>query len=220
MPRFNKYSRGTTFLELARNKRADKVFELKHRIAKGPFLNFWSRDYLDEGASWADVYFLGNDRFTLWNALIMSGPNAYQDAKQTAAFNEVYDSLTPEEKEADRSYFVPSDRPGFSEMKFPKIKFDQFEGRTSFEQIRKREKEIEVEVYAHHQAHLDYQYGIGLTSVLDIPILDIAAIEHYVNTFPHPDISTLRSGKNFWTAETPIQNTTSGPVFMSNAIVL
>jgi transposase-like protein len=70
--RFKKRKR---FVSLPKHKRNDHYINLKNRIKRDSSIYgdlFWSDLVIDESedSRWCDFYFLGLDKFTIWNATI------------------------------------------------------------------------------------------------------------------------------------------------------
>lgn len=115
MPRrFNK--KRCPFISLPRHKRTDAVIKMKGDIKReasqygGMFI---SPSVMDEThqSSWCDFYFLGLDKFTIWNATIITAKCALQDVVHDLAYQQTVEMMTAEELEEEcRVEFVPADR--------------------------------------------------------------------------------------------------------------
>ena len=98
------------FITLPRHKRSNEVIRLKSRIkrdAREYGGMFTSRLVLDEPGrpdiynQWFDFYFLGQSRFTIWNASFITARKAYWDAASALAYKRATSMLTQEDRTAD-----------------------------------------------------------------------------------------------------------------------
>jgi hypothetical protein len=98
------------FITLPRHKRRNEVIRLKGRIKRDSDEYggmFTSHLVLDEpGRSdlyrqWFDFYFPGQDRFTIWNAEIVTARKAFWDAAHELAYQRTTAMLMPEERSAE-----------------------------------------------------------------------------------------------------------------------
>jgi hypothetical protein len=198
------------FSELPRHRRADAVFALRHRIAEGPFRNFASWDVFGDGLSWADIYFIGRDKFTLWNATVRTASMARADLILEVAFDQTWNALTPEQRAL---------RPGLTWEKLPggysrmvsreEPKFDHFDGRDFFEQEDHIAATLDPDVYAEYRIDHSYVYGTGLNVVLDVPLLTPAVLEEFVDGFA--------ANPREWRSDEPCR-VVDAPVYHSNYI--
>ncbi len=97
MPRrFQKKRR--PFISLPRHKRNDLFIKLRGEIkheAENYGGMFTSHLVLDESreSQWCDFYFLGLDKFTIWNAEIITAKQALQDAVSDLAYSRAFEML-------------------------------------------------------------------------------------------------------------------------------
>jgi hypothetical protein len=202
MPRrFNK--KRPSFITLPRHKCSNEVIRLKGRIKRDSDKYggmFTSHLVLDEpGRSdlynqWFDFYFPGQDRFTIWNAEIVTARKAFWDAAHELAYQRTTAMLTPEERAAESNMeFEPADVSttgkilSYKLIKRKKMQYDKFNGLTFYEQWEKLESEIvrEEPPTIHESFRLDrgYAYGIGLFIILDVDLIDRVAIEKAITKF-------------------------------------
>lgn len=200
------------FIDRTRRHRAEEVFKLKHRIAEGKFKNFSSWDRFGDGLSWADIYFIGSDKWTLWNATMMTIADAKKNAISTAAWDQAYDALSDEDRKRlpKLKFEAISDRPGYSilvEQEQPT--FPQFDGRTLSEQTKFLEDILDVEVFEKVEFDYSYQYGIGLDVVMDVPLLTVDILTDFVDRF-------VKDEREWVSTIPPIH--LDAPVYFSNAL--
>ena len=99
--RFEKKRR--PFISLPRHKRNDVFIKMKGEIkreAENYGGMFTSPSVMDEShqSSWCDFYFLGLDKFTIWNATIITAKCALQDAVHDLAYQQTVAMMTAEEQ--------------------------------------------------------------------------------------------------------------------------
>lgn len=175
---------------------------------------FTSRLVLDEPgrpdlySQWFDFYFPGQDRFTVWNAEIVTARKAFWDEVHGLALKLTVSMLTPEEHSAEFSMeFEPAEVSStgkvlsYKLIEQKKMQYEKFGGLTFFEQWEKLESEIvrEAPPTIHELFRLDrsYAYGIGLYIVLDVDVIDRVAIEQAITNF-------RVIGETDWQAANPI----------------
>jgi hypothetical protein len=207
--------RHTPFVTLPRHKRADAVISLKGEIRRKAAVyggKFSSHLVLDEPGradlynQWFTCYFPGTDRFTLWNADIRTSRKAFWEAVDEMAFEQAADALTLQEMELEaRMDFEPAakSRTGkiltWTMIKREPVRYAQFDDLTFSEQTTKLEAEIirDTPPVIHESFTLDrsYAYGIGLNIVLDVEVINKAAIETAIDRF-------LAEGETDWKSDT------------------
>ena len=192
-----------SFVMLPRHKRSNKVICLKGQIKRDSDKYggmFTSHLLLDEPGrpdlynQWFDFYCLGQDRFTFWNVEIVTARRAFWDAVQELAHQRTTAMLTSEEL-ADESKleFVPADFSStgkvltYQLINREKMRYDKFNGLTFSEHLEKMEVDIirETPPIIHESFRLDrsYVYGIGLSIILDVNVINRAAIEQAITQF-------------------------------------
>lgn len=205
------------FITLPRHKRSDEVVKLRGRIRRdaGDYGGrFTSHLVLDESErpdiykQWFDFYFVGKDRFTIWNAEIVTVRRAFWDAANSLAYERADALRTQEEREADsRLEFEPASRSRtgkvltYQMVKREPIRYEQFDGMTFFEKWEALEAEIvrnePPTVFESFSLDRSYAYGIGLRIVLDAEVIDQAAIERAIDRFQ-------AVGETDWRAAEPV----------------
>lgn len=201
------------FVSLPRHKRTDAFIKMKGEIKReasqygGMFTSALVFDESHE-SSWYDFYFLGLDKFTIWNATIITAKCALQDAVNDLAYQQTVEMMTTEELEEEcRVEFVPADRAKtgkiltYKMLEQEKKRYDQFGGATFFEQIDKLASQILAEspppVYESFKTDLSYSYGIGLNIVTDAKVINCTVIEQAIIKF-------RELGEQNWQAVNPV----------------
>ncbi|MDP3840864.1 MAG: hypothetical protein Q8Q54_18265 [Methylococcales bacterium] len=180
--------------------------EIKREVAHYGGL-FTSPLILDESheSQWFDFYFLGLDKFTLWNATIITSMVALQDAAHDLAYKQTVEMMTAEELAAEcKMEFVPADPSStgkvltYRMVEQEKKRYDQFGGLTFSEQLGQLEAKIINEeppaIYEYFQTDLSYRYGIGLHIVIDAEVINRTVIEQTIIKF-------RELGEQNWQAE-------------------
>ena len=206
------------FIDLPRHRRADIAFDVRSQIKRGPYRNFYSYDYLDEGVSWSDVYFVGQDRATMWNATLMTTSDVFAEQQWNDAYDLVMDQLSPDEQ-ADHLRSISFNREDREKTPHGTYKWgqrlalpmDRFEGRSVLEQIRHVADTLVPSVYEQIVIDTKYAHGIGLHVTLDIEILNAEIISKFVDDF-------VSGGEKAYRCESPAINI-HGRVQQGNAIV-
>jgi len=201
------------FSTLPRHKRREAVTRLKGKMRRDASEyggHFTSHLMLNEQGShdlynqWFDFYFPSSDGFTIWNACFVTARKAFWDKLQDLAFERAYASLSPQEREENfKLEFIPAERPitgkvlTYQLAKRNEMHFEQFAGLTFDEQCQKLESEIARNepplIYETFKLDLSYVYGIGLSIVLDVNVIDQASIETAIERF-------ISIGETDWTS--------------------
>ncbi len=201
--KFPRAKRRPPFVTLPRHKRSHEVFRLKGQMRRD------AKEYGGRFTSWLvlneqgrpdlynqsfEFYFPGLDRFTFWNASIVTARKAFWDKTHNLAETRAADALTPEQLEQiAKLEFVPAERSKTGKIltyklaKHENMRFDQFGGLTFNEQRSKLESDIIRNepplVHESFTIDLTYSYGIGLEIVLDVNVINQASIESAIDRF-------------------------------------
>jgi hypothetical protein len=172
------------FITLPRHRRSDEVIRLKGEIRRDADLyggRFTSHHVLNEPGrpdlynQWADFYFVGSNRFTIWNAEIVTTRQAFWDEASNLAYQQTDSLVTPKKREP--------------------VHYEQFGGLTFLEQWEKLEAGIVRNeppiIYESFKLDRSYAYGIGLRIVLDVDVINQATIELAIDKF-------LATGETDW----------------------
>jgi hypothetical protein len=213
MPRrFEKKHR--PFISLPRHKRNDVFIKLKGEIkreVKSYSGMFTSPLVLDESreSQWCDFYFLGLDKFTIWNAEIITAKQALDDAVSDLAYSRTFEMLTPEELDVEcKIEYEPADRCSktgklltYRMIRREPKHYAKFGGLTFSEQKQKLKSEIIEKtpptIYESFQIDFSYRYGIGLEIVLDADAIHRKEIEQAIMKF-------RELGEKNWQAPNPV----------------
>ena len=191
------------FSSLPRHKRSDEVIRLKGKMRRDAAEyggQFTSHLVLNEPGrpdlynQWFDFYFLGMDRFTIWNAEIVTARQAFWDAAHNVASSRTYAALGDADLDRESKLkFEPADvsRTGkvltYRMVKREPVRYAQFDGRTLSEQIDLLETAIIRDeppvIYESFKLDRSYAYGIGLRIVQDVEVINQAAIEAAIDRF-------------------------------------
>lgn len=206
------------FVKLPRHKRSHEVVLLKGKIQRdteeygGRFtshlvLNVPGHDLYNQSFHF---YFTGTDRFTIWNAEIITARKAFWEAASDLAYKRANTLLTPVERGNDWKLEFESAQVSstgkvltYRQVKREPVRYAQFGGLTFPEQWRKLESEIVQHdppaIFESFKLDHKYAYGIGLSIVLDVPVIDQAAIECSIDRF-------LSVGETNWKSIIPVPN--------------
>ena len=205
------------FITLPRHRRSDKVIRLKGEIRRDADLyggRFTSHHVLNEPgrpdlySQWADFYFVGSNRFTIWNAEIVTTRQAFWDEASNLAYQLTDSLVMPEERDTEsKMEFEPAQisRTGkilsYQQVKREPVHYEQFGGLTFLEQWEKLEAGIVRNeppiIYESFKLDRSYAYGIGLRIVLDVDVINQAAIELAIDKF-------LATGETDWQPAHPV----------------
>lgn len=206
------------FITLSQHKRRDEVIRLKSRIKRDSNEYggmFTSHLLLDEPNrpdlynQWFDFLFLGQDRFTIWNAVIITARQSAWDAAHGLAYERMMLMMTPEEQSAwdDLELFEPAEVSSTGKVltytlnKRKAMRFKSFGDLSFYEQWEKLDSEIirgePPTIYESFRLDRSYAYGIGLHIVLDVDVIDRAAIEQAITKF-------REIGETDWQAAHPV----------------
>ena len=204
------------FESLSRKKRGNAVVRLRQRILQNKNLYggmFTSHLVLNEPGrpplynQWFDFFFLGQDKFTIWNAFIFTAQAAFWEEIKDLAMGRARGMLSAEEREKEFAFETePAEydawgKPLSYSMIFRDYTYPQFNGMTYRNFCRQLEREIIIsEPPAIHESFkLDhsYEYGIGLHIVVDAEEITQSVIEQTMLRFKE-------LGETDWQAATPI----------------
>ena len=201
MPTRFRTKKHTPFEELPRHKQRAAVVRLGWKILQQTDgRGFWTDHLMDDPEDphrvhgWVDVYFLGADRFTLWNAEFITTSLAVQDVVRERAFNAANAQLSPEEIESEFAMewqTVPRKHPGAMRMRQwvqrPDRFYPQFDGRSFSQECDRLEAHYLATdppaIKERFTIDPSYAHGIGLHAVVNEANLNVAAIERTIQRF-------------------------------------
>lgn len=171
------------FITLPLHKRRDECVALGNKIRHNAhtFGGAFHAPEVPEG-TWADFFFLGQAKGVLWNASAITLQAATKQAAEEMAWDMALAKL-PEEVRDDAwwDYIFGKLNP---EKELGRLEFG---GKTLGEYL----EEVRADILAnnpprieeHFGVEIEYCWGIGLTMVLDVPEMSVAAIEDGIRKF-------------------------------------
>ena len=201
--RFNQ-RKHIAFDALPRRKRRNAVVRLGWKIQRDAIqtgvTEFWTDHLLEDPDEperqhqWTDVYFLGSDRFTLWNAEIITTKLAIDDAIRERAFTTAWARLNADEQKRESSFetiAVPRKRAGDMRLREwvrqPDVHYPQFDMHTFAEECEQVEAHIRAteppEISESFTTDRGYAYGIGLHAVVAETNINLDAIVRTIQRF-------------------------------------
>ncbi|WP_205882018.1 hypothetical protein [Leeia aquatica] len=213
----SRHTRLLPFEHWPRHRRSEAVIQLKNRMRRyaadygGRFDSLFALDDPEPaaaGCNWFDFYFPGSNRFTLWNASLVTARVAFQDEAGRLAREQAHAALTAVEREAERQIeFIPalfSDTGkvwAYEAVSPPEPHYARFEGRTLHQQITKLKVDIlhhtPPVIHERFQILPGYRYGVGLNMVLDVEVIDRTVVEYAIDRF-------LAVGECNWQSAQPV----------------
>ncbi len=175
----------------ARSSKARKLayIRTKNNIRRAaPVLGglFYTHDYVHGQNGWVDIYFLGKEKGVFYNVTLQTARYEYKEEVSHAAW-EAADALVPHrfnlfedaKKDPVTGHWVSNPKPEGA--------LDAFGGKTRWEWIHEKEKEIADarthKVHARVELDRDYAHGIGLHATIDVPFLTVDAINAFIRDF-------------------------------------
>lgn len=213
----NKRKASCAFVSLPRHKRSNEVIRLKGLIRRqenkfgGRFTSHLDLDIRSSGSHhhWYDFCFLGSNRFTFWNAEIITTRRALLDEVNDIASSRALSMLTKDQIE--RESMIDCEPADISEtgkvithQLIPKepTPYSQFAGRTLYEEIRFQEEKIissePPSIFESFSVDYGYVYGVGLKMVRDVEHIDRMVIEDAIDHF-------FAIGETDWISASPAQ---------------
>ncbi len=141
---------------------------------------------------WFDFYFLGRDRFTIWNVCICTARLAFWDAARDLAIDRALAKLTPGEREKEHKYervlsgFKDGQR--YYTLKNISVRtYDKLNGLSFKDYWENLENEIVRNeppvIYESFRLDTSYRYGIGLHIIIDAESINRMVIEQAIDRF-------------------------------------
>jgi len=201
--RFNQ-RKHVAFTAMPRRKRRNAVvrlgWKIRRNVAQTGISEFWTDQLLEDPEDperqhqWADVYLLGSDRLTLWNAEIITSRLAMSDAIRERAFTAAWARLNADEQERESSFetvAVPRKRAGGMRLREwvrqPDVHYPQFDMRTFAQECERLEDHIRAteppKIGESFATDRDYAYGIGLHAVVAETNINRDAIVRTIQRF-------------------------------------
>jgi hypothetical protein len=206
------------FSALSRHKQRDAFIKLRGRINRtkrtyGP--NFTSDLVLNEPGrhavfnDWFQFYFLGLDGHTIWNTYLFTAGHDYWEKISSLAYDEA-DRLNPKDGSVERSikdWLIPvydsAGRKTHSVMRESKP-VAALGGVTRREflsdcaaRLIKADTGSAAQVFEGFDIQRNYEYGIGVRAVMDVPEINREAIETMIAKF-------RAMGEQSWKSKIPV----------------
>jgi hypothetical protein len=209
-----RFYRARPFVALSQRKRRELHVRLRWKIrCEAPLYGgrFTSRLIMEEVRpelynQWFDFYFLGRDRFTIWNASICTARLAFWDAVSELALDRTFAKLTPEECEEENKFerefsCYKNGQRYYTLKKNPERTYDKLNGLSFREYWEKLENEIARNeppvIYESFRVDTSFRYGIGLYIVVEAGSINRMVIEQAIDRF-------YEIGEKKWQAEEPV----------------
>jgi len=209
-----RFYRSRPFVALSQRKRRELYVRLRWKIrCEAPLYGgrFTSRLVMEEDRpdlynQWFDFYFLGRDRYTIWNASICTARLAFWDAVTDLALDRTFAKLTPEEQEEENKFervlsHYKNGQRYYTLKENPERTYDKLNGLSLREYWEKLENEIARNeppvIYESFRLDTSYRYGIGLYIVIDAGSINRMVIEQAIDRF-------YEIGEKTWQAVEPV----------------
>ncbi len=209
-----KHKKRTPYCHLPRRQQRDSFIRLRQKIRNRIAIDggqFLSRHVLNEPGrpaifnQWADVYFLGGDGLTIWNASIVTATSEFWETAEDMAHSRAWDMLTPEEQKAEAEMkFEPiwvNGQRMYRMLERPVFTYDKFGGLTFRDYQEKINEEIiqndPPAIFESFTLDRSYRYGIGLNMVIHATEITRTSIEDAISRF-------RAIGEQNWRAEHPV----------------
>jgi|GEM_PF-336143 len=213
-PLMTKRKKIMPYCHLSRRKQRDSFIRLRQKIrSETPVYggHFTSRHVLDEPGrpalynQWADVYFLGSDGLTIWNAAIITAVREFWDTVEEMTHSRAWEMLTTEEQSAEAEMkFEPIWSKGkrmYRLIEKLNIVYEKFGGLTytDYQEILAEEiiKNEPPEVFESFTTDRSYRYGVGLNIVIHVEEVNSASIDAAIRRF-------REIGETDWRAAAPV----------------
>jgi len=209
-----KRKKWTPYCRLPRRRQRDAFIRLRQKIRMETAIYgglFTSHHVLDEHdrpatcSQWADVYFLGSDGLTIWNAEVITANCAFWDTVENMAHDRAWKLLTPEEQSAEtemkfepiwsggRRMYRLAERPKIAYEKFGGLSYGEYQDKLAADLI----KDEPPEIFESFTTDRGYRYGIGLQMVIHVKEINRASVEEAIRRF-------RAVGEMDWRADQPV----------------
>jgi len=171
------------FITLSLHNRRDMCVALGNKIRRDAYMfgGAFHGPEVPEGP-WADLAFLGQTKGVLWNVAAITLQAAREQAAEDMALDMALEKLPENVRdEAWRDYIFGMLNP---EKELGRLEFG---GKTLGEYLKESTDDMLANnppnIEEHFGVEIDYYWGIGLTMVLDVPEMSVAAIEDGIKKF-------------------------------------
>lgn len=203
----------TSFSELSRHKQRDEFIKLRQKIKNkrhGETFYGWS-PMMEPGRpalynQEVQIYFLGLDGHTIWNAYVFTAAYAYWGNISEIASNKAWE-LAPERNRRILDDLIPQyDASG--RLKHYLMKEESphpaLGNRTRSDFLREYESQLisndtgnTAPVFEEFRIEPGFEYGIGLYATIDVPTITVGVLEFMIAKF-------RAMGETSWKSETPV----------------
>jgi len=210
------------YQHLSRHKQRDNFIRLRQKIRNDTSVyggQFTSDHVLDEPGrpalynQWADIYFLGSNGLTIWNATILTAAREFWDVVEEMAHTRAWEILTPEEQFAETDIkFEPVCTKGqrmYQMVKRPKLVYEKYDGLSYHEYQDKLVDEIiqsePPEIFESFTTDRSFRYGTGLDIVIQSDEINKTTIEEAIRRFREVGETDWRAAKAVPRSELPLE---------------
>jgi len=193
------------YWQLSRRKQRENYIRFRQRIRDLSAIyggQYISPHYIDEPAQspeenqWADIYFLGSDKVTVWNATILTAANAFWGNVETIVIRKLSELLPSDEIDAE---FRRLNR--YENRNKPPTKYEMLGGLAIMDYLDKAEEEIILNdppvIYELFSTDRTYYDGIGLHMIINVSEINRLTIEDAIYRF-------RQIGETDWKAAEPV----------------
>jgi len=181
--------RWTHFVDLSRHRQKDQFIRARNRIRRAaPVLGgrVYTHDYLHGANGWADVLFLSPRPPLFYNATLRTTRYAFREGVEELAREASY-QLAPDREPDFFSRGRRDPRTKYWVYDYEPLRHPELDGLTRHEWIGRELPRLAdgctVQVFESWILHRDYEFGLGLEAVIDVPFLTIEAINGFIDRF-------------------------------------
>jgi len=192
------------FVNLSKRAQHEQVIQLKNKLraAHDADNQFYSDSYLTEqGTSWFSFQIQGNDKRTIFNVMLGCCANDYWGKVDSAAFDEVYELLSDNERAKEFDIKTKAVRRNgkivyYETIEKEAVSYPQFGGMTYQEYSDKVKQSIHEsgDIIVSESISFDprSEGGLFISATLNKPILYKADIIEFIDSFLSNDILMAR----------------------------
>jgi hypothetical protein len=181
--------RWTPFVDLSRHRQKDQFIRARNRIRRAaPVLGgrFYTHDYLHGENGWANAIFLSPRPPLFYNALLRTTRYAYREEVENLASDASYE-LAPDREPDFFSRGRRDPKTKYWVYDYEPLRYPELDGLTRQDWITRELPRFAdartVHVFESWTLHRDYEFGLGLEAVIDVPFLTIEALHGFIDRF-------------------------------------